>query len=103
VVGVYLLELFELKDVPLNLSMKKSKNRFFRKIMQKFHNFFCSINLSVNKVYIAKNICCIALLYRKIGRKNTFDFGGLYVGAKEVLWENKLCSDISLRQQIFLS
>jgi hypothetical protein len=29
-VGVYLLELFELKDVSLNLSMKKSKNRFFR-------------------------------------------------------------------------
>jgi hypothetical protein len=26
----------------------------------------------------------IAIPYRKIGRKNTFDFGGLYMGAKKV-------------------
>jgi hypothetical protein len=32
----------------------------------------------------------IATLYRKIGRKITFDFGGLYtLAAKEVFWENK--------------
>jgi hypothetical protein len=38
-----------------------------------------SVNLSVDKVYNAKNIFLIATLYRKIGRKNTFDFGGLYM------------------------
>jgi hypothetical protein len=30
----------------------------------------------------------IATLYRKIGRKNTFDFGGLYIGPEEVFREN---------------
>jgi hypothetical protein len=30
----------------------------------------------------------IAILYRKIERKNTFDFGGLHNAAKEVFWEN---------------
>jgi hypothetical protein len=68
--------------------------------MQRFPNFFCSINLSLDNDYNAKNIFFIVklTLYRKIGRKNTFDFGGLYVGGKEVLWENKLCSDIPLTQ-----
>jgi hypothetical protein len=45
----------------------------------------------MDKVYNAKNIFGIAILYRKIGRKNTFDFGGLYIAAKEVFWEN--CSE----------
>jgi hypothetical protein len=42
--------------------------------MEKYSLFF--INLSVDKVYSAKNFW-IATLYPKIGRKNTFDFGGL--------------------------
>jgi hypothetical protein len=71
--GVDLLELFELKGVPLNLSMKKVNFSQLDK---------SSINLSVDKVYNAKNIFWIATLYRKIGRKNTFDFGGLYIAAR---------------------
>jgi hypothetical protein len=31
----------------------------------------------MDEVYHAKNIFWIAALYRKIGRKITFDFGGL--------------------------
>ena len=42
--------------------------------MQIFHNFFYSINLSLDKVYNAKYIFWIATLYRKIGPKMTFDF-----------------------------
>jgi len=56
--------------------------------MQIFPNFFYSINLSVDKVYFAKNIFWIATPYRKIGRKITFDFRGLYTAAKEKFWEN---------------
>ena len=47
--------------------------------MQIFPNFFYSINLSVDKVYNAKNIFWIATLYRKIGRKITFDFDNFEV------------------------
>jgi hypothetical protein len=50
--------------------------------MHIFTNFFYLINFSVDKVYNAKNIFWIAILYRKIGRKNTFDFGGPQKGAK---------------------
>ena len=56
--------------------------------MQIYPNFFSSINLSVDKVYNAKSFFWIATLYGKKGRINTFDFGGLYVAAKEVFREN---------------
>jgi hypothetical protein len=32
--------------------------------------------VSVDKVYNAEHLFCIATLYRKIGRKVTFEFGG---------------------------
>ena len=60
---------------------KKSRKFFLIHIVQFIHQ-------SKAKVYNAKNIFWIATLYRKIGRKNTFDFGGLYIAAKEVFWEN---------------
>ena len=49
--------------------------------------FFYSINLLVDKVYNAKNIFCIAILYRKIGLKNTFDLWRPIKGAlfREIL------------------
>jgi hypothetical protein len=54
--------------------MRKPKNRFFRNGKQIFPKFFYWINLSVDKVYNAKNIFWLATLYRKIGRKVTFEF-----------------------------
>jgi len=58
----------------MEIMHKKGKYRFFRSIKQIFPNFFYSINLSVDKVYKAKNIFWIATLYPKIGPKMTFDF-----------------------------
>jgi hypothetical protein len=55
-----------------------SCSRFPGKSLGIFPNFFYSINLSVDKVYNAKNIIWIATLYRKIGRKVTVDFTTLY-------------------------
>jgi hypothetical protein len=48
-----------------------------------------------------KMFFCIATLYRKIGRKITFDCGGSDMVAKELFWENLFCSDILLPQQAF--
>jgi hypothetical protein len=56
--------------------------------MRLFPNFFYSIKLSLDKVYNAKNFFWIASLYRKKGRLDTFDFGGLNMAGKEVFWEN---------------
>ncbi len=42
-----------------------------------YPNYFFSLNLSVDKVYNAKNILWIATLYRKIGRKNTWRQRGI--------------------------
>jgi hypothetical protein len=42
----------------------------------------------MDKVYNAKNIFWIAILYRKIGRKISFDFKAPYIGSEEVFWEN---------------
>jgi hypothetical protein len=41
--------------------------------------FFYSINLSLDMVYNEKNIFWITALYRKMGRKNTFDFTAPYI------------------------
>jgi hypothetical protein len=42
----------------------------------------------MDKDYNAKNIFWIATFYRKIGRKNTFDFKAPYKSPEEVFWEN---------------
>ncbi len=55
---------------PLRWSQKESKG---------FPNFFYSINLSIDKVYNAKNIFWVAHLYRKKGRKATFDFDSIFI------------------------
>ncbi len=56
----------------------KNQKIVFSASQRKFSqlNFFYLVNLSVDKVYSAKNVW-IATLYPKIGRKNTFDFGAL--------------------------
>jgi hypothetical protein len=48
----------------------------------------------MDNIYNAKNLFWIATLYRKIGRKNTFDFGGIYIGAKEVYFGKISCAPI---------
>ncbi len=49
--------------------MKKSKSLFFRHRTPTYPNFFHSINFSVDKVCDAKNNFCLAIPFRKIGRK----------------------------------
>ena len=62
----------------VNFSLTKNfKIDFLERAEQIFSNFFYSINLSVDKVYNAKNICLIATLYRTIDRKITFNFMAL--------------------------
>jgi hypothetical protein len=57
--------------------------------------------LSIDKVYNAKNIFCIAISYRKIDQKNTFDFMALKKGPKKVLWDKLFFNVTSLPQQVF--
>ena len=61
-------------------------------VEKKFWSIFSQqggpLPLLLDKVYNAKNIFWIATLYRKIGRKITFDFKAPYIGPEEVFWEN---------------
>ena len=56
--------------------MKKRKNQFFSQGMHIFQNLFFLKYFLVDKLIIAKNIFRLAIFYRKIGRKITFDFEG---------------------------
>jgi hypothetical protein len=38
-------------------------------------------------LFLKKEVNGADLLYRKIGRKITFDFKALYIGPEEVFWE----------------
>ena len=58
----------------MEITDKKDRNRFFRYRKHLYDNFFYLINLSVDKVYNAKNIFWLATLYRKIDNNITFDF-----------------------------
>ena len=55
--------------------IRKIKNRFFNR-ESKYVPAFSTHTLSVDKVYNERRKFWIAILYRKIGRKVTFDFGG---------------------------
>ena len=54
---------------------KTKKSKFFQG-MYIFQNFFFLKYFLVDKLTIAKKNFRLAIFYRKIGRKITFDFGG---------------------------
>jgi hypothetical protein len=92
-IGYNLPEFYALKDVPLNWSMKKSKIRFFRHRTPTYPNFFHSINLPVDKVYNARNNFCLAIPYRKIGRK---------IGSKKVIFWKKIFLGKTQKHMVFI-
>ena len=54
--------------------MKKRKNQFFSWGMHIFSNFFFLKYFLVDKLANAKKFFWLAIFYRKIGPKMTFDF-----------------------------
>ena len=86
-------KLYEFKDVTLNWSMKKWKNRFFRQWMHVYPNFFYSISFSVDKDYDAKNNFWYAIPYRKIGRKK---------GSKKVILWKKIFFGKTQKHMVFI-
>jgi hypothetical protein len=54
--------------------MKKRKNRFFSLGMHIFQNFFILKYFLIDEVTNAKKFFWLAIFYRKIGPKMTFNF-----------------------------